>query len=106
MIGQMAGQSAKKGLSDLLQLMAVLSVSLFVLNLLPLPVLDGGVIFFSILEGVRKRPLPGKVQAGIQQVGVAILLLLVAYTLVNDFSRIIGRRQALKGKPGVEQKID
>ncbi len=106
MIGQMAGQSAKKGFSDLLQLMAVLSVSLFVLNLLPLPVLDGGVIFFSLLEGVRKRPLPGKVQAAIQQVGVAILLLLVAYTLVNDFSRIIGRRQALKGKPAAEQKID
>lgn len=106
MIGQMAGQSAKKGLSDLLQLMAVLSVSLFVLNLLPLPVLDGGVIFFSLLEGVRKRPLPGKVQAAIQQVGVTLLLLLVAYTLFNDFSRIVGRRQALKGRPAVEQKID
>jgi regulator of sigma E protease len=106
MIGQMAGQSAKKGLSDLLQLMAVLSVSLFVLNLLPLPVLDGGVIFFSLLEGARKRPLPGKVQAAIQQVGVTLLLLLVAYTLFNDFSRIVGRRQALKGKPAAEQKID
>ncbi len=106
MIGQMAGQSAKKGLSDLLQLMAVLSVSLFVLNLLPLPVLDGGVIFFSLLEGARKRPLPGKVQAVIQQVGVTLLLLLVAYTLFNDFSRIVGRRQALKGRPAVEQKIN
>jgi regulator of sigma E protease len=106
MIGQMAGQSAKKGLSDLMQLMAVLSISLFVLNLLPLPVLDGGVIFFSLLEGLRKRPLPGKVQAAIQQVGVTLLLLLVAYTLFNDFSRIVGRRQALKGKPALEQRVD
>lgn len=106
MIGQMAGQSAKKGLSDLLQLMAVLSVSLFVLNLLPLPVLDGGVIFFSLLEGLRKRPLPGRTQAAIQQVGVTLLLLLVAYTLFNDLSRIVGRHQALKGKPAVEQKVD
>lgn len=103
MIGQMAGQSAKKGLSDLLQLMAVLSVSLFVLNLLPLPVLDGGVIFFSLLEGLRRKPLPGRVQAAIQQVGVTLLLLLVAYTLFNDFSRIVLRRQALKGRPAVEQ---
>jgi regulator of sigma E protease len=106
MIGQMAGQSAKKGLSDLLQLMAVLSVSLFVLNLLPLPVLDGGVILFSVIEGLRKKPLPNKAQAAIQQVGVTILLLLVAYTLFNDFSRIVGRRQALKGKPAIEQRVD
>lgn len=106
MIGQMAGQSAKKGLSDLLQLMAVLSVSLFVLNLLPLPVLDGGVIFFSVLEGLRRRPLPAKAQSAIQQVGVTLLLLLVAYTLFNDFSRIVGRRQALKGKQAVEQRTD
>lgn len=106
MIGQMAGQSAKKGFSDLLQLMAVLSVSLFVLNLLPLPVLDGGVILFSLLEGLRKRPLPAKVQGAIQQVGVTLLLLLVAYTLFNDFSRIVGRRQALKGKPAIEQRVD
>ncbi len=106
MIGQMAGQSAKKGFSDLLQLMAVLSVSLFVLNLLPLPVLDGGVVFFSLLEGLRRRPLPGRIQGFIQQVGVALLLLLVAYTLVNDFSRIVGRRQALKGKPNLEQKVN
>jgi len=84
----------------------VLSVSLFVLNLLPLPVLDGGVIFFSLLEGLRRRPLPGRVQGAIQQVGITVLLLLVAYTLFNDFSRIVSRRQALKGKPAVEQKIN
>lgn len=106
LIGQMAGQSAKKGLSDLLQLMAVLSISLFVLNLLPLPVLDGGVVFFSVLEGLRHRPLPAKAQAVIQQIGISLLLLLVAYTLFNDFSRIVSRRQALKGKPAVEQKVD
>jgi len=105
LIGQMAGQSAKKGLSDLLQLMAVLSISLFVLNLLPLPVLDGGVVFFSVLEGLRRRPLPVKAQAVIQQIGVGLLLLLVAYTLFNDFSRIVNRRQALRSQPAIEQKV-
>jgi regulator of sigma E protease len=96
MIGQMAGQSAKKGLSDLLQLMAVLSVSLFVLNLLPIPVLDGGVIFFSILEGIRKKPLPVKVQVVIQQIGIAILIMLMLFTILNDGMKIFSRHSAAK----------
>jgi regulator of sigma E protease len=101
MIGQMAGQTARKGLSDLLTLMAVLSISLFVLNLLPLPIMDGGVIFFCLLEGIRKKPLPNKVQMVIQQVGLAFIIVLFAWTIVNDSMRIISRKAAIKSQ---EQK--
>jgi regulator of sigma E protease len=101
MIGQMAGQTARKGFSDLLTLMAVLSISLFVLNLLPLPIMDGGVIFFCLLEGIRKKPLPNKVQMVIQQIGLALIILLFAWTIVNDSMRIISRKTAIKSQ---EQK--
>ena len=96
MIGQMAGETAKKGFSDLLLLMALISVSLMVMNLLPLPVLDGGVIFLAVLEGLRRRPLPNKTQAVIQQVGVALLIALMALALANDGLNIIKRRSAIK----------
>jgi regulator of sigma E protease len=69
-------------------------------------VLDGGVIFFCLIEGLRRRPLPAKVQGVIQQVGISLLVMLVALTLFNDFARIVGRRQAIKGKPAIEQPVD
>ncbi|MDI6739050.1 MAG: RIP metalloprotease RseP [Candidatus Edwardsbacteria bacterium] len=105
MIGQLAGESAKKGFSDLLVLMASLSIMLFVMNLLPLPVLDGGVIFFSVLEGIRKRALPVKAQSLIQQVGVGLLLAIMALAVVNDGLRIMTRWAALKSNaPAAGQK--
>ena len=96
MIGQMAGSTAKKGFSDLMLLVALLSVSLMVLNLLPLPVLDGGVIFFSILEGIRKKPLPVKVQLIIQQIGIVLLIMLMLFTILNDGMRIFTRQASVK----------
>lgn len=96
MIGQMAGQTAKKGFSELLFLMAILSISLMVVNLLPLPVMDGGVIFFCLLEGLRKKPLSNKVQMVIQQIGFGIIIALFAWTIFNDTSRIFNRKAALK----------
>lgn len=105
MIGQMAGETAKKGFSDLMVLMALLSVSLMVLNLLPLPVLDGGVIFFSVLEGIRKKTLPVKVQSVIQQVGVVLLIAVMLLAVANDGLRMMTRRAALKSNaPAAEQK--
>jgi len=96
MIGQMAGSTAKKGFSDLLLLIALLSISLMVINLLPLPVMDGGVIFFTVLEGIRKRPLPVKVQVVIQQIGIAFLIMLMLFTILNDGMKIFNRRAAVK----------
>ncbi|HAD82422.1 TPA: RIP metalloprotease RseP [Candidatus Edwardsbacteria bacterium] len=96
MIGEMAGSTAKKGFSDLMLLVALLSISLMVLNLLPLPVLDGGVIFFSLLEGVRKKTLPVKVQVVIQQIGIAILIMLMLFTILNDGMKIFSRHSAAK----------
>jgi regulator of sigma E protease len=104
MIGQLAGESAKKGFSDLLVLMASLSVMLFVMNLLPLPVLDGGVIFFSVLEGIRRKALPVKVQSVIQQIGVVLLVTLMLAALANDGLRMMTRRAALKSNAPIEQK--
>lgn len=98
MIGQMAGETAKKGFSDLMALMASLSIMLFVMNLLPLPVLDGGVIFFSVLEGIRRRPLPAKVQSFVQQVGVVLLITLMLLAVANDGLRILNRRAAVKSQ--------
>jgi regulator of sigma E protease len=96
MIGQMAGSTAKKGFSDLMMLVALLSISLMVLNLLPLPVLDGGVIFFTVMEGIRKKPLPVKVQMVIQQIGIAFLILLMLFTILNDGMKIFSRQSAVK----------
>jgi regulator of sigma E protease len=96
MIGEMAGSTAKKGFSDLMLLVALLSISLMVLNLLPLPVLDGGVIFFSLLEGIRKKTLPVKVQVVIQQIGIAILIMLMLFTILNDGMKIFSRHSAVK----------
>ncbi|MDO9069840.1 MAG: site-2 protease family protein, partial [Deltaproteobacteria bacterium] len=103
MIGQMAGQTAQKGFSDLLFLMAVLSISLMVINLLPLPIMDGGVIFFCLLEGLRKKPLSNKVQMVIQQIGFGLIIMLFAWTIFNDSMRIFNRHSALKNH---EQQIE
>ncbi|MBI4727348.1 RIP metalloprotease RseP [candidate division TA06 bacterium] len=98
MMGQMAGPAAKKGFSDLLFLMAMFSISLMVVNLLPLPVLDGGVIFFCLLEGLRKKPLSNKVQMVIQQIGFGVIIALFSWTIFNDSMRIFNRQAALKGQ--------
>lgn len=95
-IGQMAGSTAKKGFGDLLNLVGLLSISLMVLNLLPLPVLDGGVIFFSLLEGIRGRPLSVRIQVVIQQVGIALLVMLMLFTILNDGKKIFNRHSAAK----------
>jgi len=96
MIGQMAGESARRGASDLFLLMASLSVMLFVMNLLPLPVLDGGGIFFALLEGVRGRALPARAQSAIHTFGVALLITVMALAVANDGLRMLTRRAALK----------
>lgn len=88
-IAQMAGETARAGLLSFLFLVAVLSVNLAVLNLLPIPVLDGGHVFFFAIEGLWGRPVSIKYREMAQQIGLVILLLLMAYVIYNDVARIV-----------------
>ncbi len=81
------GQAVRLGLIYLLHLMGVLSASLAIFNLLPVPVLDGGHLLFLAVEKVRKRPLSHKLQENITQAGLVLLLCLMAFVFYNDFMR-------------------
>lgn len=83
-----AARSAKKGIEEVLDFMVFLSVSLAVLNLLPIPVLDGGHLTFYTIEFLRRKPLSFKVQEAATKVGMALLLLLMLYALRNDIRNI------------------
>ena len=87
-IAQYAGQSASMGLTHFLRFMALVSVSLGVLNLLPVPVLDGGHLLFFLIEGIKGKPVPEKLQALFQQVGVAMLFSLMALAIFLDVQRL------------------
>ncbi len=83
-----AGNAAERGLFDWARLMGMLSISLGIVNLLPVPVLDGGQILFYALEGIRGRPLSLAIRERIQQVGLLFLVLLMLSVLVFDIQRI------------------
>lgn len=88
-IAQMAGETARAGLLSFLFLVAVLSVNLAVLNLLPIPILDGGHVLFFGIEAVRGRPVSIRNREVAQQVGLMILLMLMAYVIYNDVARLV-----------------
>ena len=87
-IAKDAGTVAKRGLIATLSFMAIISISLGILNLLPVPVLDGGQIVFVLVEKIIRRPLPEKIQIVFQQIGVGTLLFLMVFALYNDLTRI------------------
>ena len=87
-IAQYAGQSASMGLVHFIKFMALVSVSLGVLNLLPIPVLDGGHLLFFALEAVKGRPVSEKIQSFFQQMGMSILLSLMALAMFLDIQRL------------------
>ncbi len=88
MISQTISEQAEKGLSTLLVLIAIISVNLAVVNLLPLPVLDGGHILMFAVEAVRGRPISENIQKNFQRVGLAVILLLMILGTYNDISRL------------------
>lgn len=90
-IGQLSGELARVGLAPFLAFMALFSVNLAVLNLLPIPVLDGGRLVFLLIEGVLRRPLSRRFRMRVSQVGIAVLLAIMALALTNDFLRLFGR---------------
>lgn len=89
-IGQAASETFKIGISQFLQMMAIISVNLFILNLLPVPVLDGGHLVFYIIEVVKGAPLSMKKMEYAQRVGMFLLLFLMVFALFNDFTRVLG----------------
>ncbi|MGE5188675.1 MAG: RIP metalloprotease RseP [Gemmatimonadota bacterium] len=90
LIAQIAGAQAQQGLHDFLMFLGLLSVNLAILNLLPIPILDGGHILFFLIEAVRRKPLSLQARAMAQQVGLALILMLVALVFYNDIVRLIG----------------
>ncbi len=89
-IADYAGQSAQQGLSYYLGFLALVSVSLGVLNLLPLPMLDGGHLMYYLFEALTGRPVSEIWLARLQRGGVAILLMLMSVALFNDVARLLG----------------
>lgn len=88
MIFQMAGEQASQGAMNFFTFMAVISINLGILNLLPIPVLDGGHILFLGIEAVRRRPLSENAVMIAQRVGLAFLLALMAFAFYNDIVRL------------------
>lgn len=89
MIAQMVGQQANEGLAGLLALTALISINLGILNLLPIPVLDGGQIVFCLYEIIFRRPFPEKIMTYATRAGVALLLGLMILATFNDVWRLI-----------------
>ena len=89
-IAQFAGQSAQVGLVPFLSFLAIVSISLGVLNLLPVPVLDGGHLMYYVIEFVKGSPLSEQAQMAGQKVGLALLLSLMLLAFYNDISRLLG----------------
>jgi regulator of sigma E protease len=83
-----AGEQARQGLPSLAFFTAVISVNLFLLNLLPVPMLDGGHLLFFACEAVLGRPLSVRKREVAQQVGFVLLMLLMVYAVYNDLDRI------------------
>ncbi len=86
-VAQMAGQVAEKGLLPLMNFVAFLSINLGVINLLPLPALDGGHFVLLVLEGLRGKPLGSRAMNNIQMIGVALILALTVFSTFKDITR-------------------
>ncbi len=90
MIGQLAGESARMGLDPFLAFMGLISINLAILNLLPVPILDGGQFVFLLIEGISRRPLPLKLRERLSMVGMVLIVLLMGLAFSNDIRRLFG----------------
>ena len=89
-IAQFAGESAERGFRYFVDFLILISISLGILNLLPIPVLDGGQIVYQVAELVKGSPLTERAQIIGQQIGILALLLLMSFAFYNDIARILG----------------
>ncbi len=103
-ISSMLGETAKEGFSEgmktgwvvVLQFMSLISVSLFIMNLLPIPILDGGLILFAFIQAVTKKQIPPRIQYKIQAVGFAIILFLFLVGIGGDIKYFITKASGAK----------
>ena len=86
-VAQMAGDVASQGILPLLNFIAFLSINLAIINLLPIPALDGGQFVVLLVEGIRGKPLPAKYLEKIQMVGIAIIIAITIFSTVKDLTR-------------------
>ncbi len=89
-IAQVSAAAARSGLGDFLYFMAFLSLQLGVMNLLPIPVLDGGHVIFIGFEGIFRRPFPAKLKTAFQYIGLAFLLTFITLVTINDVNSVWG----------------
>ena len=89
LIGQVAGQTVRQGPQAFFTFMAFISINLAVLNLLPVPVLDGGQLMFLLGEAVLRRPLPLKLRERLTMVGLALIVCLMVFAFWNDIRRLV-----------------
>jgi len=92
LITQMAGEVVQRGVVQLLSFTALLSINLAILNLLPIPILDGGHLLFSLIEWLRGKPISLRKREIAQQVGMVLLVGLMIFAFYNDIFRLLGRQ--------------
>jgi regulator of sigma E protease len=91
LIGQMAAQEAHAGLDSLLAFIALISVNLAVVNLVPIPILDGGALVLLAIEGVIGRPLPARLREAFAMIGLVLIVLLMVLVFKNDIVRLVSK---------------
>jgi regulator of sigma E protease len=90
LIGQLAGESLQMGLDTFFGFMALISINLAILNLLPVPVLDGGQFLFLLAEAITRRPIPPRLRERLTTVGLVLIVLLMGLAFSNDLRRLFG----------------
>src|SRR5690606_22122865 len=89
-IGDFAGESARAGFKAFISFLAVVSLSLGIINLMPIPLLDGGQIVYQIAEGIKGKPLSERAMVLGQQIGILLLAVLMTFVIYNDITTRIG----------------
>ncbi len=97
---EMSGRAAQRDFSTFVNFIAAISIALMVFNLLPIPILDGGLVVMAVIEGIRRRPVPMGVQAAFQKVGFVLLGSLILFALLNDPLKMIKRNRAISNSKG------
>ena len=105
-IAQLAGEQARAGILNLIFLAALLSVNLGILNLLPVPILDGGHLFFFVVEMIFRRPVSLRIRERAQQAGFVILMMLMVFIFYNDLARIFGGGTMDPSQPAAVEQHD
>lgn len=98
MMYTMSKETAKQGWGSILTFVAMISVILMVMNLLPIPILDGGMIFFCMIEGIRRKALSLRTQLTLQKIGFSVLIILMFFAFSNDFTRLYKRSTSMKSQ--------